>query len=251
MKTLRRTLISDAKFDPKASSSGKKHIYVKVAGEEWFQRDLQTFFHIQSWVQIHVIVLRGGVAGFKAAAVARGKYFTLSTRLRKQVIYYCFIYSYKCIQQVISTPENALTLVILELTNTPCFNFPLCSFQLVRFSQRHRAKCRQRWQQTTKDDMKWLWESFFGPGSGFGGLGKGDWEVALRKHPPLMRPTSRSLFVPHSRSGPPSGGKHAHRTGSRSSAGQHIELKKKSVCLDCLVLISPVYPIPHSVIESL
>lgn len=55
------------------------------------------------------------------------------------------------------------------------------------------------------------------------GLGRGYWEVALRKHPPLMRPTQLEPVCPCAAAARPLA--EAMRTARRGSAGPHVELK--------------------------
>lgn len=59
----------------------------------------------------------------------------------------------------------------------------------------------------------WAWSVFLRGGGG-------DWEVALRKHPPLMRPTQPEPICPcrRSRSVAPSGGRHAQRAAGAQLA---------------------------------
>lgn len=58
------------------------------------------------------------------------------------------------------------------------------------------------------------------------GLGRGYWEVALRKHPPLMRPTQLEPVCPCTAAVrcPLA---EAMRTFTQSSAGLHVELKEQ------------------------
>lgn len=55
------------------------------------------------------------------------------------------------------------------------------------------------------------------------GLGRGYWEVALRKHPPLMRPTQLEPVCPCATALRPLA--EATRTAGRGSAGLHVQLK--------------------------
>lgn len=71
-------------------------VYESSRRKRDFRETSKLFFHIQRWVQIHVIVWRGGVAGFKAAAVAgqtfEHKPWTQEEKQKKVV--YLFIASF-------------------------------------------------------------------------------------------------------------------------------------------------------------
>lgn len=136
-----------------------------------------------------------------------------------------------------------------------CADSSLCGFSPAEEGKKWRAKCRQRWQETTSEDTggeKWDWahisdSDWLGLGMVcFWGVGKGYWEVALRKHPPLMRPTQPEPVCPcmHSHSFLPSSGKHAHSEPELSWPTDWIQEKMSGwTIIHCAPNYSLTYPV--------